>query len=69
MEVNSYLVYLELSRKYDRRPMTHLDFRAEVVLGLIGIFSTRRHSVSQLSAKRPKVEMPTQISTQGSHKS
>ena len=30
MVVNSYLVYLELSRKYNRRPITHFDFRAEV---------------------------------------
>ena len=59
MVVNSILVYLELSRKYDRRPMTRLDFVAEVISGLIRIFSTRRRSVSQPSAKRPKVQMPT----------
>ena len=27
MVVNSYLVCLELSRKYNRNPMTHDDFR------------------------------------------
>ena len=41
--------------------MKHLDFKAEIVSGLIGIFSTRRHSVLQTSAKRPKVQMPTRV--------
>ena len=35
MVMNRYLDYLELSRKYDRRPMTNLDFRAAVVSCLI----------------------------------
>ena len=61
MVMNSCLVYLELSRKYDRRPITHFNFRAKVVSGLIIIFSTRRHSVSQPSAKRPKLQIPTLI--------
>ena len=61
MVVNSYLVCLKLSRKYNRSPMTHDDFREEVVSDLFGIFFTRRHSVSQPSAKRPRVQMPNRV--------
>ena len=41
MVLNNYLVYLKLFRKYDRRLMTYLDFRAAIISGLIGTFSTQ----------------------------
>ena len=48
--------------------MTHLDFKAEFVSGLIGIFSTRRHTVSQPSAKHLS-RVPLHLSIQYTTKS